>query len=93
MGVEDQRLQAAGVGVVEGRGRGRDLLPHVALHKAEELRGEVVEVGNNGVHRDEVEGQLRVGVRIVVGLHALSEGGRERGEEENNGRVKKISEA
>jgi len=70
VGVEDERLQAASVGVVEGGGGRRDLLPHVALDEAEQLRSEVVEVRDDGIHGDEVEGQLWVGVGVVVGLHA-----------------------
>ena len=63
------------MGVVErGRGAG-DLLPHVALHEAEQLGGEVEEVGHDGVHGDEIESQIRVGVWVVVGV----DGGRIRG--------------
>ena len=63
------------MGVVERGGGAGDLLPHVALHEAEQLGGEVEEVGHDGVHGNEIESQIRVGVGVVMGV----DGGRIRG--------------
>ena len=75
VGIQYERLEAASMCVMQGRGCGRDLLPHVALDEGEQLRGKVKEVRDDGVHGNEVEGQLRVQVRVVVGLHAWEEMG------------------
>ena len=67
---------------MQGGGRASDLLLHVALNKAEEFGCEVQKVGDDGVDRDKVEGEFRVQVWVVVGVHTCEgggEGGREGG--------------
>ena len=75
MGVEDERLETARVGVMEGGGCTGDLLPHVALHKGQQLRYEVCEVHYNGVHGHELEVRIGVGLWVVMGTDGAGGGG------------------
>ena len=70
MGIEDECLETASVGIMERGSSTGDLLPHVALDEAEEFMGEVQEVGNDDVNRDEAEGELRVQFRVVMRINA-----------------------
>ncbi len=55
-------------------------LSHIALHKVEQLRDVVKEVGDDGVHWNEVERQLRIQVWVVMGLDTfMTMGGEKRG--------------
>ena len=80
MGIQDQSLETASMCVVEWRRSGSNLLPHVTLDKAQELRSKVEEIWGNRVYRDEVEGKFGVQVRIIMGPHTCMwvKGGRTR---------------